>query len=60
MSDSYVKVDPRGTTSYVGPDAANLARAILLQSALDMWAKTGMIPTRGINGKAMLAMAAAV
>ena len=54
MSDSYVEVSQRGVVSYVGPDATNLARAILLKSALTGWAKFRMIPTRNVTITSML------
>jgi hypothetical protein len=54
---SHVDVHPGGT-SFVGPDAVNLYRAIVLASSLSLYAKTGMIPTRGVTGTVMLKIAA--
>lgn len=54
---SFVQTHASGGTSFVGPDAVNLFRAITLRSALSMYAKIGMVPTRGVTATSMLAMA---
>lgn len=46
-----------GGTMLVGPDAVNLMRAITLKSALSMYARSGMLMTRGATPKVMLAIA---
>ena len=56
-NQSHVEVHASGGTSYVGKDAVNLFRAITLMSALSMYAKTGMIPTRGVTAMVMLRIA---
>lgn len=55
-NQSHVSVTPGGT-SYVGPDAVNLYRAKVLMTSLSLYAKTGMIPTRGVTAMVMLKMA---
>lgn len=56
--ESQIEVRKDGTVScYSGPDATNLFRARLLVSSLRMFASCGMLPTRGVSGKMMLAMA---
>lgn len=54
---SFVQTHAGGGASFVGPDAVNLYRAITLRSALSLFAKTGMVPTRGVTATSMLAMA---
>lgn len=56
-NDSHVDVRPGGGTSFVGPDAIKLFRAITLASSLRLFANTGMVPTRGVTGFMMLKMA---
>lgn len=51
-----VHVHPGGTT-FAGKDAVNLFRAITLKSSMRLWQATGMIPTRGVGIKQMLAIA---
>ncbi len=46
-----------GGTTLVGPDAVNLYRAIHVQSALLMYAKTGMLMTRGATPTVLLRIA---
>lgn len=56
--ESYVAVNQDGRpTAFVGPDAVNLFRAKTLASALRMYAKTGMLPTRGVSPTKMLQLA---
>ena len=55
VSKSYVTLDSRGKiSSYVGEDATRLAAAIILRSAIEMWRKSGIIPTRGMTIRRML------
>jgi hypothetical protein len=56
IDDSYVVVNSTGTL-FVGTDATNLFRAITLASAIDLYMKTGLVPTRGVTGPKMLALA---
>jgi hypothetical protein len=58
MSDSYITTRD-GSTSYVGPDATNLLRAIMLSQGIKMWSKYKMIPTRGVTITYMLSQATA-
>lgn len=44
-------------TSYLGRDATELFRVNMLKSAIKLWMKTGMMPTRGIGIHKMLKMA---
>jgi hypothetical protein len=46
--------------AYVGTDAVSAVRAITLASALKLWAKTGMIPTRGWTITKMLQAASGI
>lgn len=57
MSNSEIAYRSSGGTSYVGPDAVNLFRAKLLAESLRMYARCGLIPTRGVTPTRMLAMA---
>ena len=57
MNNSEVVLHEHGGASYVGPDAVNLMRAITLQAALRLYARTGMIPTRGVTAMVMLKLA---
>ncbi len=55
---SHVEIDAQGrATSFVGPDATKLAAAIILRSAIKLWAKSGIIPTRGVTISKMLSLA---
>jgi hypothetical protein len=56
INDSYVEVNSTGTI-FVGKDAINLFRAITLANAIDLYIKTGLIPTRNVTGPKMLALA---
>lgn len=46
--DSYINAGAGGT-SFVGPDAVELFRAITLRNGISMHQKCGMIPTRGMG-----------
>jgi len=54
--EASIEVRGQGV-AFVGTDAVNLYRAMTLKSALSLFAKTGIIPTRGVTGTAMLKMA---
>jgi hypothetical protein len=56
MTESYIK-HSTGGTMLVGPDAVNLFRALTLKSSLGLYAKCGMIPTRGVTITKILALA---
>ena len=56
-NQSEVVVHKGGGTTFAGPDAVNLFRAITLKSALSMYAACGMIPTRGVTATVMLKIA---
>lgn len=45
------------STSFVGPDATALFRAMTLHSAIKLYLATGMIPTRGVTISKMLVIA---
>ena len=55
-TESHITVSTGGTM-FVGPDAVALFRAAALASSLGLYAKCGMIPTRGVTITRMLAMA---
>lgn len=57
MTDSHITIHKTGGTSFVGPDATNLMRAIKLASALRLYARSGMIPTRGVTITVMFKIA---
>lgn len=46
-----------GATSFVGPDAVNLLRAAHVKVALSMYAKSGMLMTRGATPTVLLKIA---
>ncbi len=55
-TDSEITFSPGGTT-YSGKDAVNVVAMFALWSSLNLWRKTGMIPTRGYTITKMLARA---
>ena len=57
MQQSEIVHHKSGGISLVGPDAINLYRAVMLASSLRLYAKTGMIPTRGVTAMVMLKIA---
>lgn len=57
MSDSHIAVHKTGGMTFSGEDATNLFRAMTLASSLGLYAKCGMIPTRGVTITKMLGMA---
>lgn len=52
MTDSYISTNAGGT-SFVGPDAVRLFRAMQVRGALKMW-KAGLKVRRGIRLKDLL------
>lgn len=56
MTDSSITISS-GSTTFAGPDATNLFRAKMLAGSLGLYAKCGMIPTRGVTITKMLAIA---
>ncbi len=56
MNKSQVTLHPGGV-SFVGPDAVALYRALSLAQALRMYARTGLVPTRGITATKLLQLA---
>lgn len=59
MTESLVTISGGGTT-FQGPDAVALFRAIALRSALKLYAKCGIKPNRAWTPTAMLQMAAGI
>lgn len=60
MSDSHIGVVDGKCTSFVGRDAVEYVRAEVLASSLRLYAKTGIIPTRGVSGARMLKLATGI
>ena len=54
--DSCIIVGKEGTT-FVGRDATELVRAVMLANSLRLYVKSGIIPTRGVTITRMLQMA---
>lgn len=48
---------PGGGTTITGPDAMLYFKAVTLRSSLKLFAKTGIMPTRGVTGPVMLRIA---
>ena len=59
MSNSEIITSAGGTT-FAGPDAVALFRAMALKSGLKLYARTGMRPNRAWTPTAMLRTAAAI
>jgi len=57
MTESKIVYSQGGGITFVGPDAVNFYRAAALASSLGLYAKCGMIPTRGVTITKMLAIA---
>ena len=53
MDDSKVIHHASGTT-FVGPDAISCMRAFALASALDLYAKAGILPSRNMSATKLL------
>jgi hypothetical protein len=54
---SSIDIRTGGAASYSGPDAVHLVRAVYLKSAMGLYLKTGIRPTRGVGPTQMLAIA---
>lgn len=57
MNDSSIHISKDGAISVTGPDAMLLYKAITLRSALQLYAKTKIRPTRHIGPTDMLELA---
>lgn len=57
MTNSEI-VHHQGGTTFAGPDAVNLVRAVHLKAALSLYAKTKMLMTRGSTPTVLLKIAA--
>ena len=57
MQQSEIIHHKSGGTTFSGPDAVNLVRAVYLRSHLRLYAKTGITPTRTVTGPGMLKIA---
>ena len=55
--NSEVVLHASGGTTFAGPDAMKLFKAITLRSAIRMHQRSGMIPTRGVTITKMFALA---
>lgn len=58
MSDSHI-IFNKGTTVYAGCDAIHVVKALALSSAIQLYVRAGIIPTRGIGITKMLKAATA-
>lgn len=58
--DSAIHYTSHGSTMLTGPDGMAFFRATVLASALKLYAKTGICPTRGVGPKNMMAHATAI
>lgn len=54
--NSHMRVGPGGT-SFVGPDAVNLFRAVALKAALNAYARHKIVMSRGVSPTGMLTLA---
>ncbi len=59
MTNSHISTGPGGTM-FAGPDAIKLYQAKTLATFLRLYAKSGIIPTRGVTITKMLASAHAL
>lgn len=57
MNQSQIEIGSHGGVAFVGPDAVDLYRVRLLNSAIRLHWRTGMIPTRGVTITKMFEMA---
>jgi hypothetical protein len=57
MNEDRIVAESDGGISFVGYDAVSLYRVMQLRMALGLYAKCGMIPTRGVGPKRMLGIA---
>ena len=56
MADSVIIASEHSTT-FVGPDAIKLYRAVTLKHSIKMWVDHGIIPTRGVTITHMMKLA---
>lgn len=56
MTESYIEMGS-GHTTFVGPDATRLFQAATLRGSLRLYAKCGVIPSRGVTISRMLSLA---
>lgn len=56
-NESSVTLHASGGASFTGKDSVHLFRAITLKASLNLFAKTGMKPTRGVGGPQLRAIA---
>lgn len=49
-----------GAVSITGRDAMTYYQAVQLHASMSLFVRTGLRPTRGVGGRAMLAMAGAI
>jgi hypothetical protein len=57
MSKNEITFTANGGASYVGPKGVNVFRLRCLAGAIRLYAKTGMIPTRGVTITKMMKQA---
>ena len=57
MSESRIETRNGNAVGFIGPDATNLFRAVMLRASIKLYAETGMKPTRGVGMRQMLDMA---
>lgn len=57
MSQNEISFHGNGGASYVGPKGTNVFRLRVLAGAIRLYAKTGIIPTRGVTITKMMKMA---
>ncbi len=57
MTDSSITLGKNGTVCFHGSDAIKVYQAATLATHLKLWAKTKIIPTRGVTITKMLALA---
>lgn len=57
MNEDRIVAEQGGGISFVGHDAVELYRVMHIRAAIKLYAATGIIPTRGVGIKKMLAMA---
>jgi len=57
MSQSEIILHSDGAISFLGGDAIELFRALTLRNHIQLYAKTKLIPTRGMGIRKMLALA---
>ena len=61
MPESKILLDRNGQpTTYIGPDGVEFFRVRVLQGALKVWQRCGILPYRGVSHTKMLAQASAI